>query len=232
MRGGVVLDLKVKIDQASFAAEADRHLRFAASQAINATAMRIKKAEQANLPKVLDNPTPLTMTALGIQRSTKQTLTATIFMKDRTAWYLGPYETGGKNKLNPYSSEKGPLLEPVQQRVNQYGNLPRTTTRTLRAKRNVFSGMVNFGGTAIGGIWQRGPVKKRRVKRGRPRKGARRRTPVKRPLKLLIEYARAHPVYQRLHYRDLAQRVFAMNYAKEFEAALKQAMAKAKQRTP
>lgn len=204
---------------------AQKQVRFAASQAINATAALVKKAERANLSAVLDKPTPFTVNAIGLMKSSKKTLKATVFMKDRTAWYLEPYELGGPNKLN-----SSVLLKPEGQRVNQYGNLPRNTTTKLLARKDTFVGTPKGWKTNERGIWKRRPylkVKRRRLTKKQALLTG--RTNAKqRPPELLIEFTGAHEATQRLNYQKLAKRVVSKNFKREFTRAMKHAIANAK----
>lgn len=49
-----------------------------------------------------------------------------------------------------------------------------------------------------------------------------------RPQKLLMKFADAHPVRQRLRYRELARRVVDRRFSTRFDAAMRQAMATAR----
>ncbi|TCK36711.1 hypothetical protein B0G84_5724 [Paraburkholderia sp. BL8N3] len=220
-----MLELRVStnLGRYAFSKTAREQARFAASQAINVTAARVQLAERENMKRVLDRPTPFTLQGVSLKRSSKKTLTALVFVKDLTAEYLAPYEVGGLNKLN-----SSVLLKPIGQKVNQYGNLPRMTTRNLRGRTDVFSGTV-FG---VQGIWKRykrPKVVKKPAKPGAVKRTAKTPKPPRqaRAPKLLIQYTGAHVARQRLHYRELAKAVVKANFRKDFRVALRRAIASA-----
>src|SRR6516225_9352998 len=111
-----MIDLNIRGDlrklERAFAGVAEKQLRFAWSQAINNVAKEVQKAERENMTKVLDKPTPFTLSGVSVRLSTKASLTATVYVKDKTASYLAPYEVGGLNKLNSKA-----LLKPIDQKV-------------------------------------------------------------------------------------------------------------------
>jgi hypothetical protein len=209
----------------AFDEEARKQIRFATSQAINATAKLVQSGERENLKAVLDKPTPFTLNAIGIQRSSKKTLTATVFMKDITAGYLAPYELGGLNKLNSAA-----LLVPITQKVNQYGNLPRNTTAGLRDRPDVFVGKPMGWVNAPYGFWKRFKYVKAARRKLTKKHAAQfgRKYQKQRPPELLIMFDDAHEATQRLNYRALAKKIVRQNFAREFQAAMKKAIANKK----
>jgi hypothetical protein len=229
----MMLDIKVNTNllQYRFSEKAQKQMRFAASQAINATAAFVKTGELDNLKAVLDSPTPFTLSALALSKSSKKTLTATIFMKDRTAWYLEPYEDGGLTKLNPMGVSGGVQLNPEAQPVNQYGNLPRFTTTKLKARKNTFVGAPEGWKNAPRGIWQRYPYQKAKRRKLSAKNVSRfgfthykQRPPI-----LLIEFAPSpHAATQRLNYQALAKKIVNQKFAIAFKNAMAKAMASAK----
>ena len=213
-----------------FSAVAQKQMRFAASQAINATAKLVQTGERANLKAVLDKPTPFTLNAIGIQRSSKRTLSALVFMKDRTAWYLKPYEKGGLNQLNPYPAGGKVLLKPEAQKVNQYGNLPNKTMEKLKGRKDVFFGGPMGWANGPRGVWKRFPYVKAKNRRLTKKNAALlgRRNQKQRPPQLLIAFSDAHPAKQQLKYRKLAKRIVNKNFPREMKRAMAQAIATAK----
>ncbi|UXZ68671.1 hypothetical protein NUJ30_08330 [Burkholderia contaminans] len=185
----------------------DRFIReqipFATAQAINGVAKKVREAERLNMQKVFDGPTPFTMNAVGVKLANKRTLEAVVYVKDKTAEYLEPYEVGGLNKLNSKA-----LLKPVEQKVNQYGNLPARTLGRLKASPKVFVGKVKTKGGVVNGFWQR--TKATRGKRA--------------GLKLLIKFEDAHEAKQRLDYRAVAKRTVDATFKREFELAMQKAL--------
>lgn len=203
------IDVKGDLKQLerAFAGVARKQILFAASQAINGVAKKVVEAERENMKKVLDNPAPFTLGGVGVRLSTKANLTAMVYVKDKTASYLEPYEIGGVNKLNSKA-----LLKPVEQKVNQYGNLPGKALARLKGKKQVFVGKVKTKNGVVDGFWQR--TKKTRGKAA--------------GLKLLVKFADAHPVKQHLDYRGLAKRTISREFRAEFAKAMAKALATAK----
>lgn len=210
----------------------DRFIReqipFATAQAINGVAKKVREAERLNMQKVFDGPTPFTLNAVGVKLANKRTLEAVVYVKDKTAEYLEPYEVGGLNKLNSKA-----LLKPVEQRVNQYGNLPRNAIKRLLSRPDVFAGPVTFKkiGQTVNGIWQRPKAGQRTWVRGRDRRsyGTKGNTQrlvagARTGLKLLIKFEDAHEAKQRLNYRAVAKRTVDATFKREFELAMQKAL--------
>ncbi|WP_447083239.1 hypothetical protein [Burkholderia glumae] len=150
-----MLTLSVKSDVRALSKKLDalarKQLPFATAQALNATAEQVRDAQRENMRQVLDNPTPFTLNSVAIKRASKSNPVALVYVKPIAVSYLLPYEIGGKNKLNSRA-----LIKPVGQKVNQYGNLPRTTLARLKGKPNVFIGKVQTKAGVVDGVWQRG----------------------------------------------------------------------------
>jgi len=186
---------------------ANRQVPFAAAEALSSMATIVADEERKNLEKVLDRPTPFTLRAIRIQKARKDRLYASVIVQDITAAYLYPYEFGGLNKLNSSA-----LLKPVDARLNQYGNLPKSALDRYKNRRDVFIGKVKTKIGDVNGVWQRIPPVK-----GKP--GG---------LKLLVRFADAHEATQHLGWRSLAKRVVMQNLKKEFGKAMAKAIATAK----
>lgn len=110
-----------------------KQVPFAAALAINDTAKDVKDAEETELDKKIDRPTPFTKRFIYLRRASKTRLTAWVGIKDRQAGYLFRQIAGGTRFPNGSA-----LLIPVGQRVNQYGNLPRSTVARLMKRPDVF----------------------------------------------------------------------------------------------
>ncbi|ASW00148.1 hypothetical protein [Paraburkholderia aromaticivorans] len=186
---------------------ARKQLPFATAQAINATAARVKEAEQENMRKVLDAPTPFTVNSVAVKKATRANPVALVYVKPVAAAYLLPYEIGGTNKLNSHA-----LLKPISAKVNQYGNLPRNLVKRLTGKPNVFVGKIQTKAGLVDGVWQR--TKKTRGKRA--------------GLKLMVKFEDAHVVKQRLDYRGVGKRVLAATFRAELDRAVAKALASAR----
>lgn len=231
-----MFDLNVRGDVKSLAKSfgffAKGQMPFATATAINKVAEVVRDAERANLEKVLDKPTPFTKNAIKIKKANKATLHAVVYMQDKTASYLAPYEFGGLNKLNSEA-----LLKPVGAVVNQYGNLPRNAMKRLLGKSNVFVGKVQFkkSGQTINGVWERPARGQRSFVRGKDRHsyGSKGNTQNmigggRTGLKLLIKFEDAHEARQRLNYRQLARRKVDGAFKREFMQAMRDALRSAR----
>ena len=119
---------------------------FAVAKALTATAQQTATLLTNKLPEYFDRPTPFTMRAIGFERASKTAQRARIFIKRDQLAYLQFGIDGGTR-----FPKKRAIPLPVDQAVNQFGNLPRNTLARLLARKDVFSGRVN----GIGGIWQR-----------------------------------------------------------------------------
>ncbi|WP_227459302.1 hypothetical protein [Cupriavidus pauculus] len=207
----MAIDISVRADVKAFQRSLDEFARkqmpFATAQALNAVALRVRDAERENMVKRLDRPTPFTVNSVAVQRATKAKLQATVFVKDIAARYLEPYELGGVNKLDGRA-----LIKPVAQRLNQYGNLPRTTVRRLAARKNVFVGKVKTKAGTVDGVWQR--TKAVRGKRA--------------GLQLLVKFEDAHKTQAVLGYRAVAAKTVAASFGRELNAAFARALASAR----
>jgi hypothetical protein len=87
-----------------------RQVPFAISLAINRTAQLVKEDEIHEMRDVFDRPTPYTLNSLYLKPSTKQTLTAKVWLKEDTskgtpaAKYLLPQIQGGARRLKRFES--------------------------------------------------------------------------------------------------------------------------------
>lgn len=181
-----------------------QQLPYATAQALNALAEDVRDAEVANLPRKLDRPTPFTMRSIRIRKASKANPTATVYMLDKTAAYLEPYEFGGKNKLNGRA-----LLKPVDANLNKYGNLQRRQIAKYAGRKDCFIGKVKTKAGIVDGVWQRTKPSK-----GKPSR-----------LVLLVKFEDAHDVRQHLGYRALAKATVAARFNQRMGQALAKAIA-------
>ena len=196
-----------------------KQLKYAQSRALTKVARDIQYAEQTNIEKTFDNPTPFTVNSVKSIGAHRDNLEAKVFVQSIATGYLAPYENGGIRKLNGNT-----LLNPKNTSVNKYGNLPRNRTNTLTAKDNVFVGKVKTQSGEVSGIWQRKSRRRATTKR-------RRRTSSRKPasqLKLLIRFGDALPVRQHLGFYDVARQTFNQNYPSAMQQAIQQAFETAK----
>lgn len=127
-----------------------KQLPFAAALALTRTAQDTRDAITVNLPKTFDRPTPFTRQGIGITTATKETLTATIFVKDVQAEYLRLEELGGTRKPKGQA-----LVLPGGIKLNQYGNIPNKALAKGKASGKVFVATIK----GIPGFWQRTQAK-------------------------------------------------------------------------
>ena len=205
----IEISLRSNLKQISkqLSALAYKQLDFAASQAINDVAKQVAVAEKENIKATFEKPKPFTVNAVGVKGSTKRDLTAVVFVRPIAAKYLAPYEEGGSHKLPGRA-----LLNPKNIRLDQYGQLTRSTLQRLKARSDVFIGPVNTKHGVVNGVWQR-------VKASRGRRAG---------LKLLIRFGDALPVKKRLGYGTTAQAVVARAWPGAFERAMARALATAR----
>ena len=200
-----------------------KQLPFATAQALTALVKTVQFEETKSLGSVFDRPTPFTQKAVGIIKARKDTLEAQVFVKDIAAAYLEPYETGGVNKLNSRA-----LLKPVDQPVNQFGNLGRNDIAKLKARSDIFIGKVKTKAGEVDGVWQRvADVANVVSKSGKTRRTTRGINATEH-LKLLIRFTDAHKVTQRWNYRMRAELIVQKNFNREMGSALARAVASAK----
>lgn len=220
-----MLKLNVKADLDRQAREIVGSLRkqvdFAKAQALNALAREVMKAEQDNIRSVFEHPKPFTQNSLGMKSATKANPVAVIFMKDITAKYLAPYEGGGVHVLPSKA-----LLNPKDIKLDQYGQLPKSTLARLKARPDIFIGPVTTKAGIVNGVWQRSasPNAKVRGRGGRALRGANKTG----RLKLLIRFGDALPVRKQLRFGLTAKRIVDAKLAPAFAEAMVRAAATAR----
>ncbi len=197
-----------------------KQVPFASSLALNALAKGVAAIESAAIGSTFDTPTPFTQKAYRIEVATKGRPIAIVAAKDIQAQYLAPYVNGGPRFLG---SKRG-MLGPRNVGLNQYGNLTRGKMQALKAKPNVYIGPIQTkAGRVINGVWQRsGP---QRAGRGARRKGV---AAPARSLKLLIQFEDTTPAPKELPFEQLALDYLKRNAGREFDIALKRALATAR----
>jgi len=196
-----------------------KQIPFATARALTSVARQIQEAEKLQMKKVLQNPTPFTVNAVGSIGARKDNLVAKVFVRDIAAGYLDPFEFGGVHKLNSQA-----LLNPKSIRLNKYGNLSRNKLSQLKAKKNIFIGTID----GIDGVWQRPKYKKVKRRLQRSKNGTRQdRLPQPLP-KLLIRFGNALPVHEHLDYFKTAQAMAQQLMPGEMAKALDEAMKTAK----
>ena len=202
-----------------------KQARFATAQALTRTAWAVVRAEQAEVDKVFDKPTPFTKRAFGVERATPQSLTAVVYIKPRQAEYLAPQIEGGsrpmkrfEQRLSSEAKSAGFWVPGKGVKLNAYGNL------TLGQLKSIAEGLRKsgkFADTFVGiprghagapfGIWAR-------PKHGKA-KG------VLKPLLVRI----SQPGYRRrFDFFGVAERTVDRNFATEFDKAMESALRSAR----
>ena len=209
-----------------------KQVPFATATALTAIARLVQAGETRGLKETFKKASPFTMKSVRVIPARKSNLTATVFVMDKAAQYLDPYESGGVHRLSGKA-----LLNPKDIPLNQYGQLSKGVLAKLKARPDVFIGPVKTKKGVINGVWQRPylrgadatkglsvAMRKKLRGQGLQRRGAN----TTGHLKLLIRFGNALPVNQRLGYRDRATRIVNANFNREFGAAMARAIASAK----
>lgn len=196
-----MIQISVRTDIKAAIAKLNRLQReqvpFATAKALTMTAKDAQSALDVAMETQLDNPTPFTKRAIGIERATKQNLTARVFIKPTQLAYLQWQVAGGTR------GPKGRAI-PIPQSVplNQYGNMTRNKVKQLMARADVFSGTVR----GVGGIWQR-------TKRG--------------GVKLLIAWEPKATYKPRFKFYEVAKKTIRAKFSSNFQSSLAGALATA-----
>ena len=205
-----------------------KQVPFASATALTMLAKKVKAAEIAALKDTLKNPSPFTLNSVRMSAARKGNLTATVFVMNKAAEYLSPYEIGGLHKLSSKA-----LLNPKDIPLNQYGQLSKAVLSKLKARPDIFIGPVKTAKGIVNGVWQRVTDIKRVTllnAKGRRLRGLNKASvgsdgKQQGHLKLLIRFGDALPVKAQWNYMNRAQKLVNANFSKEFSAALVQAMA-------
>ncbi|WP_429563294.1 hypothetical protein [Paraburkholderia sp. MM6662-R1] len=227
------LSIRSNIEAVSrkLSALAYRQLPFAEARTVTELAKLAADAERNALPQVFDNPTPFTVNSVAMQAARKGTPVARIYIRDKAAQYLAPYEFGGMQ----YLGAKPANLLPVAASANQYGNLPRNAIRKYMGRPDVFMGPVKTKHGIIYGVWQRrflreratditGDVAQRRKLRGRHKRLAKDANTSGR-LRLLVAFRAPVETKKRLEFGERAEAVVAANFEPVFGRELAAAVA-------
>lgn len=203
-----------------------KQIPFAMAQAMTSTVRQIEQAEKTAIQRKL-NATPFTVKSVKSKGATKNNLVAKVFVQDKAAEYLDPFEMGGMHKLQHKAK-----LVPHGIRLNKYGNIPRNKLEQLKAKPDVFVGRAKVKGGGEGGIsgvWQRKKARnKRKKRRARSPNGTQQPRLKTRPPKLLIGFGDALPVQAELGYISRAEMMAKNILPKELNKAIAEALRTAK----
>lgn len=199
-----------------------KQLPFATAVALTSIGKKVEAGERKGFTRQLDRPTPFTMKSIGVKAAKKNNLVATVFMRDKAASYLEPFEFGGVHKMNARA-----MFNPKASGTNQYGNLPRNLIARLKGRPDIFIGPVKTrGGETVNGVWQRPHGRAGQAPRNPSSAVLGRNTSGK--LKLLVRFTNPQRVTQQLHYRERAKRIVAGRFDPEMRAALAKALASAR----
>jgi hypothetical protein len=213
-----------------------KELPYAISRALTELAREVQAAERAGMESVFDKPKGFTLNSVRVFGATKDTLTAGVFVRDRAANYLSPFEEGGEHFLNPGQTK---LHVPVQAPKDAGGNLPRNFERNRRGGTGIFFGVVQTKQGPINGMWQR-VVHYETVDRlgtrhlahnlvgRRLRDGHRRTGREVKSLRLLVRYVDDKPVKQDLDFAARAEKLVDRRFDAVLGRELARAIASAK----
>jgi len=211
-----------------------KQVAFAAAVALTRTATAIKDAIPAELDRVFDRPAPFTKRGVYVKRADRNTLTAEVGFMQRQASYLRLQLAGGTRQ----PTARGIRL-PGNVELNAFGNIPRGLTDKLKAaakdgtlgaavsrklgvgaasRRKGAAPIQLFYGRPTGKGWDKAPI------------GIWRRVPGK-PGKLIpvIVFEDTPARYtKRLDLMRLAQPIVDREFSKQFDRALREALATAR----
>jgi hypothetical protein len=156
---------------------ASKQIPYATALAINDVAFQIQRAETDAIKATFKSPRPFTAKSVQVQKATKAKQVAMVFIRPEVAKYLDPYEFGGEHVL-----PGAKLLNPVDQRVDAFGQLTKGTAKRLAARKDVFIGTID----GVRGFWQRLSASQAKLSSRR--------------LKLLIAFGVNQPVNKRLNF--------------------------------
>ncbi|MBB5411682.1 hypothetical protein HDG34_005643 [Paraburkholderia sp. HC6.4b] len=216
------LSIRSNIEAVSrkLSALAYRQLPFAEARTVTELAKLAADAERNALPQVFDNPTPFTVNSVAVQPARKGTPVARVYIRDKAARYLAPYEFGGVQ----YLGAKPANLVPAGASANQYGNLPRNAIRKYMGRLDVFMGSVRTKRRTAYGVWQRPAPAQSTSPR---RRGKDRAANTTGSLRLLVAFHAPVETKKRLEFGKRAEALVSANFDRVFGRELARAIANA-----
>ena len=206
-----------------FAANFQRQMPFVIASTLNDLAFQVQRGETASMADIFKHPRPFTAKSTQVNKATKGSLSADVFIRPEVAKYLLPYEFGGVHVLPGKA-----LLDPVDIRLDQYGQLPKNAMNRLKARGDIFIGTIQTKAGPIGGVWQRMARTRTGGKARRSRKSdAGAVIAATRPgdaLKLLIRFGTALPVKRHLGFRGRARAILQAASGSAFASAISKAL--------
>ena len=112
----------------------DKNMRFASARALTMTAKDASATVTKDLSSIFDRPNQFTKRAVAVLSATTSRLQSNVLVKDQQAEYLTYQEEGGDRRPMPGK----PVVLPVRQRTNQFGNIPRGAIGKAKDKRTTF----------------------------------------------------------------------------------------------
>lgn len=213
---------------------AQKQLPFAIAQALTATVRDAKGDVEERIPQALDRPVPFTERSIAIVSARKGKLVARVFVKDKQAAYLAFQEKGGTRPPRPGA----PVLVPVKQRLNSYGNIGKGVVNRLLKADGVFAtdGKSPKTQHLAPGIYRRPKYVPTGQKRGRPVAGAAKvdkktraaRRKRGRPPVLLVFLGEDAAYTPRFDFEDTVRKAVLEKFERNFDAAFRKAMATAR----
>ncbi len=201
-----------------------KQLPFAAATALNDVAFQVRTVELLQVRNTFENPRPFTANSVQVNKARKNALSAMIFIRPEVATYLQPYETGGTHVV-PGKAQ----LVPIHMRLDQYGQITKSTLARLNALANDPSSNVFFGTVHnVTGYWMR--LKAPRAAAPLMHRGKQVAGPVKPPvrLQLIAEIEAPKPVREHLNFVKTAEQWALATWPKALERAMAAALASAK----
>jgi len=189
-----------------------KQIPFATANAINSVLFGIQKAEKAQMPKKLDNPTPYTMKAFKVNKAKKTQLVGEIFVMPQKYKYLKYAIEGGTRTGNV----SVPYTKTGNIKLNKYGNI-KGKKGGLVKNQNQFIGKIK----GISGVWERGHYSK---KGNFSTKGKSKSTAVR----LLVAFEPTVNYKKRFPFYEIAEGYAKKNLQKELAKAFARAKATAK----
>lgn len=186
-----------------------RQIPFAASVAINETLGDVKANADKRLRKTIDRPTPFTMRAFRVRRSSKSRLSGKVEAAPVQNEYLARLEEGGTRTPSGRA-----IVVPGKIRLNRYGNMARRALANAKAAPAVFVASSSSPRTRhlAAGLYRRG--------KGRGGKPG--------PLVRLASFVSSASYSARLRFADTARKTADARLAFHMERAIRRALASAR----
>ncbi len=201
-----------------------KQVPFAAATALNDVAFQTRTVELLQVRNTFAHPRPFTAKAVQVDKATKSKLTASVFIRPEVATYLAPYEFGGTHVV-PGNAQ----LVPIHMRLDQYGQITKTTLAKLNAmaddpKSGVFFAEIH----GVRGYWLR--LKAARAAAPLMRRGKQVAGPVKPPqrLQLVAEIEAPMAVVHHLDFMKTGEHWARVAFPKAMERAMATALATAR----